>query len=1685
MYFNKRKGSIMNSFHAKMNRVDRFVSSRAAFAALVAASWLIAPASARADSFVPDVIVVDANSAVTGAFNAVAVGPTITESFFNEWPAGTTITLTAPTHFVFDTSVLYNAVVIAGDVMLANAGAETPAANSVTFTVTAGSTIASTIRFPDIRLRAVDCTGGTAGPAADILLTVSAAGSTLVNVPIVDVSVIAGPAVDHFTVSAVPATLNQAAGSPFVVTLTARDLCNNILPNFVPPAPITIAAAGGAGLRTFASGGAANALTIVDNANNTATVPVATPFDALGTGSFEVASPVGEGPITITAALGAATGNIAVNWIDATCSLAPPADTNAINTMHSVTVTVLSNGAAAAGVNINFDVTAGPNVGAAGVVATDGAGQATFTYNGAGGPGTDTIQASGLINGVPFVCNATKTWIDPVCVLTPPADTNLIGSDHTVTSTVLVNGAFAAGVTVNYLVTAGPNAGAAGMDTTDALGVADFTYTSNGTIGVDTIQASGVISGVPFTCTATKEWINTGCSLAPATDVNRVGDMHTVTITVLRNGIPPLFPPGVNIDFEVVSGPNVGTVGMATTDAAGNASFTYTSNGNPGLDTIRATGLVDSVPILCTATKDWIDPTCTLTPPAATNLIGTMHAVTATVLRRPGVPAVGATVNFAVTAGPNAGTVGAVVTNAAGEAVFMYTDAGGPGVDTIQASGNVDGVTWTTASAAKTWISTGCSLAPASDTNQIGDSHTVTATVLRNGLPAAGITVNFLVTAGPNTGTAGVGLTDVNGNTSFTYNGVGGVGIDTITATGSIDGVPWTPATATKEWIDAGCILAPASDTNQVGDNHSVTVTVVRNGVLANGVTVNFLVTAGPNAGAAGVGVTNVIGEAVFNYTSNGLPGTDTIQATALVSGVATVCTASKTWINAQCLLDPAAGVNLVGTSHTVTSTVLVNGVPQAGVTVNFSITAGPNAGQNGADVTDALGHAEFTYMSNGAAGTDTIAATATITGVTTNCSATKEWITSGCSLDPPTAANGVGTMHTVTVTVLRNGGPAAGVNVGFSVINGPNFGASLAAAPTNALGQRSFTYTSNGATGTDTIEASGLLDGIPFSCTATKTWVQASCSLSPPTATNQVGTNHLVTVTVLRNGAPAAGATVNFNITAGPNTGLSASPVTNGAGQATFNYVSNGTPGTDTIQASGNVDGSPFVCTVTKTWINTGCSLSPPTDTNQIGTQHTVTANVLNNGVAAPGVLVTFEVTAGPNTGDTGLAVTNASGNAVFTYTGDGGPGTDTIQASGAISGVPFTCTATKSWINAACSLAPPTATNQVGTDHSVTVTVTSNGAPQNGVLVAFDVSAGPNAGAGDLRFTNAAGQATFTYTSNGQPGTDTITAGGLISGVPFTCTASKTWINAQCSLSPPTDTNVNGEEHTTTVTVTRNGAPVAGVVVNFNITSGPNAGLNNTDTTDASGQGEFIYTGAGGAGTDTIQATGNIDGVPFTCTATKTWQAGDGNGINPDEEDGAPNNGDGNNDGIPDKLQPNVASLKDINGNYVTIVSPPGTVLMNVEALNTPAEGITPPDVTFPVGFFGFKVTGIGPGDSIEVQIIMHSNPTVNTYYKFGPTPIIPVPHFYTFLFDGNTGSEVAGNVVTLHLTDGQRGDNDLTVNGIIVEPGAPALQSDNPAPLQNNTCGVCGSGAAIASPLLVVGLAMMRRGRSRRRI
>ena len=181
-----------------------------------------------------------------------------------------------------------------------------------------------------------------------------------------------------------------------------------------------------------------------------------------------------------------------------------------------------------------------------------------------------------------------------------------------------------------------------------------------------------------------------------------------------------------------------------------------------------------------------------------------------------------------------------------------------------------------------------------------------------------------------------------------------------------------------------------------------------------------------------------------------------------------------------------------------------------------------------------------------------------------------------------------------------------------------------------------------------------------------------------------------------------------------------------------------------------------------------------------------------------------------------------------------------------------------------------------------------------------------------------------------------------------------------------------------------------------------------------------------------------------------------GEGDGVSVPIENGAPNDGDGNDDGIPDAEQPNVASLPAAVGQepYVTLAAPEGTSLREVATIDPASLPEPPPEaLSLPAGLLSFTVDGVAPGATIEIEVLVDGGVTgADRYFKF---------HDGAWL-DFTDHAAFNGDSILLAMTDGGLGDDDGEANGRIVDPGGPALQVtsfppglDPPPPVTPGTC------------------------------
>lgn len=163
------------------------------------------------------------------------------------------------------------------------------------------------------------------------------------------------------------------------------------------------------------------------------------------------------------------------------------------------------------------------------------------------------------------------------------------------------------------------------------------------------------------------------------------------------------------------------------------------------------------------------------------------------------------------------------------------------------------------------------------------------------------------------------------------------------------------------------------------------------------------------------------------------------------------------------------------------------------------------------------------------------------------------------------------------------------------------------------------------------------------------------------------------------------------------------------------------------------------------------------------------------------------------------------------------------------------------------------------------------------------------------------------------------------------------------------------------------------------------------------------------------------------------------DADGIADAIEAAAPNNGDGNNDGIDDKDQPTVSSFKDYDGtNYLTLITEGCSENGTVSSLNASSLQVKDNGYIYPHGLTNFTLY-CSRGDTVNVTLYIHddtSDPQKYIPRKFNPN---------TSKFYDVPGSAVATETLgastavklTYSLKDGGDLDDDGEENGVIVDP------------------------------------------------
>ncbi len=205
------------------------------------------------------------------------------------------------------------------------------------------------------------------------------------------------------------------------------------------------------------------------------------------------------------------------------------------------------------------------------------------------------------------------------------------------------------------------------------------------------------------------------------------------------------------------------------------------------------------------------------------------------------------------------------------------------------------------------------------------------------------------------------------------------------------------------------------------------------------------------------------------------------------------------------------------------------------------------------------------------------------------------------------------------------------------------------------------------------------------------------------------------------------------------------------------------------------------------------------------------------------------------------------------------------------------------------------------------------------------------------------------------------------------------------------------------------------------------------------------------------------------------------DGDGVPASTEDQAPNNGDGNGDGTPDRLQSGVTSLPSATGRgYITLELQNGNCnqLTDVAALTEAQNPSSDTSFDYPFGLVSFRI----PCESATVRVYFHGTTSLSgyTYRKYGPTTpgIVSTSAWYSLPNVSFGTANIGGTNVPyaqFTLTDGRLGDDTDGADNIIYDQGGPG----SPGGGATAVPAMDGFGAATLSLLLLLaGLYVWRR-------
>lgn len=271
----------------------------------------------------------------------------------------------------------------------------------------------------------------------------------------------------------------------------------------------------------------------------------------------------------------------------ATLTLTPPSQTDTVGATAVTTATLADTcGVGLQGALVHFAVGSGPDAGAAGAIATDPNGQATFAYPGAA-VGTDSVVAT-VSNPAGTISSNTVAvvWMKRAATLTVAAGTSDFDDAVTVSGTL----ADALGPIPGQPVTFSLNGTESCTATTGADGTAACSVTPQEPAGPYTLTATAPATAVDFAASGSAAFaVTLEETTLVYTGPNRAANAQPYAFSgvLTEDGTTPIA--GRTVAFSMGSGAAIqGCTG--TTDAAGHVSCSVTVNQPAALTAVPVSG---------------------------------------------------------------------------------------------------------------------------------------------------------------------------------------------------------------------------------------------------------------------------------------------------------------------------------------------------------------------------------------------------------------------------------------------------------------------------------------------------------------------------------------------------------------------------------------------------------------------------------------------------------------------------------------------------------------------------------------------------------------------------------------------------------------------------------------------------------------------------------------------------------------------------------------------------------------------------------------------------------------------------------------------------------------------------------------------------------------------------------------